>query len=75
MSTKKDHLTHSSNNSLSRRNFIKSAAIGSSVVLTATTFSTNSATLDNRNKTQPGNPLTEILSRYGSEFGDIRQTD
>jgi hypothetical protein len=60
----------------SRRDFIRSAAIGGSAVIAGATLMVpvagSTAPVRHRSSSEP---LRAALRRYGSEFGDLRETD
>lgn len=55
---------------LSRRGFMKAAVIGGAAI--ATTGSAIVGEGDSRLSAAPRDPLEEIVERFGSELGDVR---
>ena len=57
----------------SRRNFLKTAAAGGALLSTASTVAMNNIDPVKQQGGKTTNPFEQILSRCGSEFGDIRK--
>ena len=58
---------------ISRRKFLKSAAGGSATLVIASGISLESAATENPANPDTNSPFEEVLSRCGSEFGDVRE--
>ncbi len=57
---------------ISRRQFLRSAASGGVALAVATALPSDSIAGENKTGSKTKHPYEEILSRCGSEFGDIR---
>jgi secreted PhoX family phosphatase len=75
MSKHKDPFPLSSSNELSRRKFLKSAASGSAIMAAAVTLPAQGTPKVNKDSSKTNNPFEEVLRLYGSEFGDIRESE
>jgi len=61
---------------ISRRKFLKSAASGSAVLAAASTLPVQAIAKESTTGTlRKNNPYEDVLRRYGSEFGDIRESE
>ena len=58
---------------LSRRGFLKSAVAGGAAIAATATLAGAGAARKETLTGKPKDPLEEVLPRYGSEFGDLRQ--
>ncbi len=74
MSKQKSHASDISSAEISRRIFLKSAASGSAVLAaTAISLSAQGSATANQVAVDTNNPFDDVLRRYGSEFGDLRE--
>jgi peptide subunit release factor 1 (eRF1) len=58
---------------ISRRKFLKSTASGGAALVVANTISLDSVAAESTEIPEPNSPFEEVLSRCGSEFGDVRE--
>ena len=59
---------------ISRRKFIAATVAGGAAVSAAGASVGSTEEIVDRPTSKPSDPLAEMLAKYGSEFGDLRQT-
>lgn len=64
-----------SSTEISRRKFLKSAAGGSAILAATSTLPVQAIGKESTGTSRTNNPYDEVLRRYGSEFGDIRESE
>ncbi len=75
MDTKRTEASKGSPQTITRREFVKSTALGGGVVVAAAMAGPVAGQLpDMAAKTTTHDELEQALRRYGSEFGDLRKS-
>lgn len=64
-----------SSTEISRRTFLKSAAGGSAALAAASTLPIEAIGRESTGTSRTNTPYDEVLRRYGSELGDIRESE
>ena len=73
MKKQSDNIPGETTPGISRRNFIKSAAGSTAVLASASTLPIDISATEKKVISKTRNPFNEVLSRCGSEFGNIRE--